>query len=60
MFFAHRFEFQVACLFVCFFLCCPLVNVCFFIRQTKSRGEDGPPFCDRLAEANERDFIFLH
>lgn len=54
MFFAHKFEFQVAC----FFLCCPLVNVCFFSRAERAVREMGPPL-DGLAEVEEQDFIFL-
>lgn len=65
MFFAHRFEFQVARLFVFSPLSLrrPLVNVRLF--TTLTGGEDGPPLpapgppLDRLAEAKERDFIFL-
>lgn len=58
MFFAHEFEFQVACFF--FFLCCPLVNVCFFstLRERAAAEEISPPLAV-LAEVEERDFIFL-
>lgn len=71
MFFAHRFEFPVACLFrllSSFSLSAvPLVNVRLFTTQTGEKMEPPKPplslppsdLAGRLAEAKERSFIFL-